>query len=288
MVTALPTEQRAERSEDSAAAAGAASESEVGQSGGSHPNPARGPHRELALALVSLVLIGGATALFLRAQALKLEPSPLERPRVERLFSPLCRCATKATATLAFTVRRPLRVDAELVDADERPIRTLSADERWSPGRRTLQWDGRDARGRLGRDGRYRLRVRLLDEGREIVVPTPITLDTTAPRATLLTVAPRAIVRPLRGRAAANPIRVVYRANEVARPTLLADRRPATRRRLQPAGRRVIKWGGRARGRPLPAGRHRIFVQVRDRAGNLSRPTRSVEVRLRRAPRGRD
>jgi hypothetical protein len=277
MMSALPTARRPGRPP------GDPSTPTSGGDGG----PGRSPRRELALALISLALIVGAGAMFLRAQSLKLEPSPLERPRVERLFSPLCRCATKATATLAFTVRRPLRVDAEMIDADDRPVRTLAARERWPPGRRTLQWDGRDARGRLAPNGSYRLRVRLLDETREIVVPTPVTLDTTPPRAQLVAVAPRAIVRLAPGRAAANPIEITYRANDAARPTVLVDGRPASRRRRQPAGRRVIKWGGRARGRPVALGPHRLAVQVRDRAGNLSRPTRSVEVRLRRATRRR-
>jgi hypothetical protein len=274
MVTALPTARRPRRPQ------GEASTGPAPEPGGA---PRRSPRREVALALISLGLIVGATALFVRAQALKLEPSPLERPRVERLFSPLCRCATKATATLAFTVRRPLRVVAEMIDSDDRPVSTLAAGERWPPGRRTLQWDGRDARGRLARDGSYRLRVRLIDETREIVVPTTVTLDTTPPRAVLLAVDPTAIARPLPRRSAANPIKVTYRANEAARPTLLVDGRPATRRGRQPAGRRVVKWGGRARGRAVGLGKHRLSVQVRDRAGNLSRPTRSVEVRLRRS-----
>lgn len=245
-------------------------------------SPASG-RRGLALTLLTLLLVIGASAGFLRAQTLKLEPSPLERPRVERVFSPVCGCARKATATLAFTVRRPLRVDAEIVGGDgDRPVRVLADRALWLRGRRTLQWDGRDDAGRLVADGTYRLRVRVVGLDREIVVPTPVSVDTTAPRARLLSVAPRTLRRPRSDRRSARPIEVRYRASEAGRPALLVDGRAATRREHRPSGRSVILWGGLARGRPVRPGAYRIAVRVRDRAGNLGPPTHGVRVRVRR------
>ena len=237
--------------------------------------------RGLAPTVLTLFLIAGASAAFLRAQTLKLEPSPLERPRVERVFSPVCGCASKATATLAFTVRRPLRVDAQLVGDGDRPVRLLVAGARWPRGRRTLQWDGRDDAGRLVADGPYRLRVRLLERDRAIVVPTTVVVDTAPPRARLLSVAPRTLPRPRGTRPSARPIVVRYRASEAGRPALLVDGRTATRRDRRPSGRSLIVWGGRARGRPVRPGAHRIAVQIRDRAGNLGPPTQAVRVRVR-------
>jgi hypothetical protein len=238
--------------------------------------------RRLGLTLLTLLLVAGAGAAFLRAQTLKLELSPLERPRVERIFSPVCGCASKARATLAFTVRRPLRVDAEIVGDGDRPVRVLVAGAHWPRGRRTLQWDGRDNAGRLVADGAYRLRIRLLERDREVLVPTSVSVDTTPPRARLLSVEPRTLPRPRRGRPSPRPIEVRYRASESGRPALLVDGRTATRRNRRPSGRSVIVWGGHARGRPVRPGAHRIAVQIRDRAGNLGPPTHGVRVRVRR------
>ena len=237
--------------------------------------------RGLAPTLLTLFLIAGASTAFLRAQTLKLEPSPLERPRVERVFSPVCGCASKATATLSFTVSCSLRVDAQMVDDGDRPVRLLVAGARWPKGRRTLQWDGRDDAGRLVADGPYRLRVRLLERDREIVVPTTVVVDTAPPRARLLSVAPRTLTRPRGARPSARPIEIRYHASEAGRPALVVDGRTATRRDRRPPGRSVIVWGGRARGRPVRPGAHRIAVQVRDRAGNLGPATQEVRVRVR-------
>jgi hypothetical protein len=243
------------------------------------PDP-RSP-RPLALTLITLVLIAGASAAFLLAQSLKLEPSPLDRPRVERIFSPTCGCATKATATLAFTVTRPLRVDAEMIDREGRRVRGLAAGERWDEGRRTLQWDGRDDAGRLAAEGPYRLQVRLLRGERDIVIPTAVTVDTTPPRVALLSVTPRGLPRAVGRRPSTRPIEVRYRASEAGSPTLFVDGRAATRRRWRPPGRSTFEWGGRSRGRPLPAGVHDLAVVVRDRAGNLGRPSERIGVRVR-------
>lgn len=244
----------------------------------------RSRRRELVLALATLALIVGASADFLFAQTRKLEPSPLDRPRVEAVFSPVCGCETKATATLAFSVREDLRVDAQMIDADGRVVRSLAEDEALAPGRRRLQWNGRDDRGALVPDGPYRIRVRLLGgERREIVVPTPVTVDTAPPRATLLSIEPRALVPAPRGRPASGAVKVRYSASEPARPRLLVDGRSVTRRGARPSGRSVLAWGGRAGGRALRPGTYGVSVALRDRAGNSGSPSRRLEVRVRRA-----
>jgi len=243
----------------------------------------RSPRRELVLALVTLALIVGASADFLRAQTLKLEPSPLDRPRVEAVFSPVCGCETKGTATLAFTVRGDLRVDAQMIDADGDAVRSLARGEEWGSGRRTLQWNGRDDRGRLVPDGPYRLRVQLLgDERREIVVPTPVSVDTVPPRVALLSVEPDVVAPSPRGQPPRDVVEVRYVAAEAARPSLLVEGRAATSRGPRPSGRSVIAWGGRARGRALRPGTYGVSVLLRDRAGNVGRPSRRLEVRVRR------
>ena len=247
--------------------------------GGAEP-PAGGGARSLAVSIVTLVLIVGASVAFLRAQTLKLEPSPFERPRVERVFSPTCGCDTKATATLAFTVKVPVRVNATIVDAGGRPVRPLARGERWRPGRRTLQWDGRDGAGRLVPDGDYRLRLGVVGRDEPIEVPTPVRVDTAPPRATRLTVTPANVrAGELSGR---RPWRILvrFRGSEEARPLLLVDGRSATRLSVRRPGPVAIRWNGHVRGRPLARGRHAVAVRLRDGAGNLGAPSRPVRLRV--------
>jgi hypothetical protein len=233
------------------------------------------------LSLATLLLIAGASVGFLRAQTLKLEPSPFTRPRVERVFSPVSGSPSKATATLAFTVRIPVRVSAAVADSAGRPVRVLARDVRWPRGRRTLQWDGRDERGRVVPDGDYRLHLTLLDRDREILVPTSVGVDTHPPRARLLGASPRRLtLSGSRRRPPARPIVVRYRASEAARPLLFVDGRVATRRGPSPAGRAAIEWEGTERGRPVRPGPHVLSVRLRDAAGNLGPPSNGVRVRV--------
>jgi len=247
---------------------------------------------------VTLVLILAASAAFLRAQTLKLEPSALKRPRIEKVFSPVCGCEDKATASLSFGLRRASLLDARMIDSDARIVRTLADGAERPAGRLRLEWDGRDDVGRLQPDGPYRLRL-FLDEEREVVVPRPVVLDTQAPRAALLSVVPRTIATSARerqrgrrrgasrrtDRAAlrAAPIEVRYRSSEAGRATLLVDGLAVVRTGRRPPGRRSLRWDGRLDGRPLRPGRRELALRVRDRAGNSSAPTRSVTVRVGRS-----
>jgi hypothetical protein len=251
-----------------------------------------GGRGERALVVVTLVVILGAAAAFVRAQTLKLEPSALKRPRVEQFFSPRCACGDKSTATISFSLRSPTLVDAQVVDEDGRMVRTLLYGARLPRARQRLEWDGRDQAGRLAPDGQYRLRL-VLDGEREVVLPKTITLDTEPPSAALISVAPRAIAAAdpdrkqtrRRGRRAPPPAtaaEVRYRASEPAKGLLLVDGHPARRSRPRPPGAASLEWRGRVDDRPARPGTYELSVRVRDRAGNLSTPTGSARVRVLR------
>ena len=253
--------------------------------------PANGSRRERALLIVTLVLIVAASAAFLRAQTLKLEPSPVKRPRVESVFSPVCGCED-TTAGLSFGLRRASRVDAQMIDSDARIVRMLADGAERPAGRQRLEWDGRDDAGRLVADGAYRLRL-FLDEEREVVVPRAVVLDTQAPRAALGAVVPRVVAAPRRGRdarrraerASSGPAAVAlrYRSSEAGRAILLVDGRPAVRSASRPPGRSSLRWDARLDGRALAAGVYELSLRVRDRAGNSSMSTRTVDLRVRRS-----
>jgi FlgD Ig-like domain len=233
--------------------------------------------QKLAPALVTLALIGGAAAAFVSTQARKLDEPLVSSPKIENFFSPACGCETKATATLAVTLRKPDRVDAWIVDAAERRVRALAGDRPEPDGRISFEWDGRMDGGRLAPDGQYRLELRLRDQDREGIVPNPVTLDTRPPHAELLHVT-RRLIEPEQG----GRVLLRFRSDERSRPILLVDGRRAARRKVGDAGTRVFAWRGTLRGRPVRSGVHRLAIRVRDRAGNLSPPTQSVRVRVRR------
>jgi hypothetical protein len=259
---------------------------------GESPVTAPGGRGERALVIVTLVAILGASAAFVRAQTLKLEPSALKRPQVERFFSPRCDCEDKSTATVSFSLRRPTMVDAQVIDEEGRLVRTLLDGARLPRGPRRLEWDGRDEAGRIAPDGEYRLRL-VLDREREVVLPKTITLDTEPPRAALISVVSRAIATASadpgrtrrRGRRSPPPAtatQVRYRASDRAKGLLLVDGRPTRRTGLRAPGAASLEWRGQLDERPVRPGSYALSVRVRDRAGNLSAPTRSARVRVLR------
>jgi hypothetical protein len=282
-----------------------AGRSRRGARGGSGDASARGgrgaprPQRrhERAALLLTVVVVLAAGAAFLRAQALKLEPSPLKQPRVERTFSPRCTCRDGREADLTFALRRPSRLHVEVIDADDRVVRTIAEGRELGRGRHRLSWDGRDATGRFAPDGPYRWRLRIA-RGRTMLLPSTVRLDTRPPQVELLSVAPRVLVigrrearasrrgpRGRRTRPLARTVTVRLEANETARALLLVDGRLETRSAFRPSGERSLRWDARLGDTPLVRGRYFLALRARDRAGNLSAPTRRVAFRVVRARR---
>ena len=139
--------------------------------------------------------------------------------------------------------------------------------------------------GRLDRiveDGVYRPRVQLEDNGRTIVLPNPIRVDTTAPRITLVRVFPRVFSPDGDGRS--DRVAARYEIDERARAMMLVD----GRRRVQSKFRRPRAAssgsGGSTAGRCRP-GTYEIRLRAFDRAGNRSsaRGRRPRRRPLRRA-----
>jgi hypothetical protein len=232
----------------------------------------------LAFTALVLALIGGATAAFAITEALKLERSPVGKPRIREYFSPTCECRT-SSARLIFRLRRADRVDAVVVDADERPVRTLAEGEERSAGKVVLRWDGRTDTGALAPDGAYRLRLHLADEGRTILVPDVFRVDTSAPTAELLSVSPRTLSPDGDGRR--DSAALVVSLTETARPVVLVDGTPAVRGPAGEAGTMELAWAGSRDGEALPAGSYVVAVRARDRAGNVSPASSGLTVRIR-------
>jgi len=221
--------------------------------------------------ILALLLIVATATAFAVTQRLKLEPSPISQTRVSDVFSPVCRCATKA-ANIDFSLRRAdhLRI----------AIRTGSgeltvAEGSFPQGDVHVRWDGRGVSGEIVPDGIYYSLVQLRRAGRTIDLPNPIRVDTIRPSIRLRSVRPR-VFRP-----GTTKVTVTYTVSEHAHALLFVD----GRRRVLTASKRLrylLHWSGKVHGRAIRPGRHKLKLVAEDLAGNRSAPTPWVVVRVRR------
>jgi hypothetical protein len=141
-------------------------------------DPAR--RRRTALTALVIALLAGATAAFALTEALKLDRSALTVRRFDRVLSPRCRCPERV-AWLVVRLREADTIDAAIVDADGNEVRRLATGLDRAAGIVRLRWAGRNDAGRLVAPGRYRLRVRLREKERTIVLARTIRVDASTP-----------------------------------------------------------------------------------------------------------
>ena len=227
--------------------------------------------------LIVLALLGATAAAFAVTERLKLERSPVTGTRVDRVFSPVCECA-RDVAVVSFVLRQRETVTLDILDKDRRSIRTIVRNRREPAGRVFYTWDGRDNLDRIVPEGVYRPRVQLERNGRTIVLPNPIRVDTTAPVIRLVRVFPRVFSPDSDGNS--DRVTADYRISERANAIMLVD----SRQRVQSKFRRLegrLVWFGRVNGRVVRPGIYEIRLRAVDRAGNRSVRTRAVPVRVR-------
>jgi hypothetical protein len=222
------------------------------------------------MTLLAVTLLVGSVAAFTYTQRLKLERSPVGTARFDRWLSPKCDCPRR-TARLSFQLRERERIDATMVDGDGNLVKTLLARSEQGPGPVRTEWDGRNEAGRIVPDGDYRVRVRLRDERRTIVIPVEVHVDTVAPQARLLGVSSTAL-EP------GETIELRYATNEFGRALLLVDDEIAARGPKLRPGRKTIPWTGQVRGALLPPGVYSVSLILEDSAGNRSEPTDSAHI----------
>jgi hypothetical protein len=217
--------------------------------------------RLLSTALL-FVLLGATSVAFVVTEGLKLEPTPVTKVFVTKIFSPTCECTTDF-ALVAFRLRKADRITLSIVGKGDRFVRTLVGPVERMKGALSATWDGRDEDGAVVPDGVYRAQLHL--RHRTILMPNRIHVDTTPPVVKVRHVGPR-VVEP------GERLKVRYLLNEPGRVSVFLN------------GRRVLighstrlKWKveWQVRGRP---GKYRVTLAARDVGGNLSSASRAVRI----------
>lgn len=234
--------------------------------------------------LIVVALLGATAAAFAVTERLKLERSPITGTRVDRVFSPVCECA-RDVAVISFVLRKRGTVTVDVLDSGGRSVRTLVRNRDEARGRVSYTWDGRNESDSVVAEGRYRPRVQLEEHGRTIVLPNPIRVDTTAPRIRVIRVFPQVFSPDGDGRN--DRVTATYELDEEARAMMLVDGRRRALSKFQELEGRLV-WFGRVNGGSVPPGTYEIRLRAFDQAGNRSRRTRAVLVRVRYVELARD
>jgi hypothetical protein len=228
---------------------------------------------EVAAALLVAALLGGSAAAFAFTEHLKLERSPVFSTRVGKVLAPSCTCVHRRIP-VQFTLRKPDRLTVVVVDSGGKVVRTLFMSRPVRAGRQRFAWNGRNDLGQVVPAGTYKPRLHLANEHRTILMPNPITVDTTAPTISLVSLVPR-VFSPGAG-FRKHVVLVRYKISEPARAFLYVNgTRWAQAKPYIEKG--VLRWYGKG----LSAGRYRLTLKAADVAGNVSAPVSLGVVRIR-------
>jgi len=177
------------------------------------------------------------------------------------------------SAALSFWIRRFDRVDVAVVDSRGDFVDTIAA-AKPVPGRTRVRfyWDGRDDSGRLVPDGRYRFRLGLARQGRSLVLPQAVRLDTQPARPVVRRLTPAhgigpvllpgpASVTGLVGGTKGRSLESIVVRTDLATPKIV-------QRSAMAASDRRVEWNGLVAGRTAPDGVYMLGVAQTDSAGN--------------------
>ena len=231
--------------------------------------------------MLVVALLAATAAAFALTQGLKNQPAAIFGTDVDEVFSPVCDCDSE-TASIAFKLRNPDRLDVSVVDGSDRVVRTVERGREYAKGPVEIAWDGRDDAGKVLPEGEYKPRIRLRDDRTTYTLPNPIRIDVTPPRLVRVRVRP-SVISP-DGDRRGDRANFSYRLSEPGRGMLFVNgkRRGLTR---FPREEDSIVWYGKVGGRALPPGTYNAELAAFDPAGNVSERIRPDAGRdpLRRA-----
>lgn len=222
------------------------------------------------------VLVLATLGAFVVTQKLKSSPPLVVRPWLSEVFSP-APDARARRARVSFWIVNGDDVSVSIVDAEGRIVRRL-ADGLALPERKriTLWWNGRDEDGKIAPDGRYRVRIALIHQGRTIEPPGTIRLDTRPPRPLVTDVEPRTGDGPaFLPQDGVEAVTIHVTGTERRRSRVLIYRTDVDPPRqvgeiAVPFHARTATWDGTLGGRPAPPGTYLMGLLVADRSGNAA------------------
>jgi len=236
----------------------------------------------IASTVLVVALLAATAAAFALTQGLKNQPAGIFGTDVDPVFSPVCGCDTE-TASIAFKLREPDRLDVAIVDGSDRVVRTIERDREYEQGPVEIEWDGRDDAGQVLPEGEYKPRIRLRDDRTTYTLPNPIRIDVTPPKLELVT-RPTVISPDGDGRGDRATFR--YRLDEPGRAMLFVNGRRRWLTRF-PRTEDSVVWNGKVGGRALPPGTYSVRLAAFDPAGNISARTPPIQVVIRYVALGR-
>jgi hypothetical protein len=231
---------------------------------------------------VFAALVVATFGAFFVAQRLKNSPAVIGEFRRTPFFSPNSD-GRFDRATVRFELRKRGRVSLAVVNAGGDEVRELIGDHTFLPYREIrARWDGRDDHGRRVPDGNYRYRITLPDQGRNVVIPESVRLDTTPPAVRVTSIGPVSdkVPRPeLLPTPGGGPAIVHFvapgRGKSAKKRILLFKTSPGP---VRPVGAPIVlpddatqwRWDGTTpSGRKVSPGTYLVAVQARDQAGNI-------------------
>jgi hypothetical protein len=228
--------------------------------------------------IVFAALVLATFGAFFVAQRLKAVPGVVGEFRRSPFFSPN-HDGRFDRATVRFEIRKRDRVTLTVVDPGGDPVRELIGGRTFLPYHEIrARWDGLNANGRRAPDGTYRYRITLPDQGRNVVLPESVRLDTTPPKPRVTSIGPahdtvpRPELLPVPGGGDAI---VRFSAAGSNKKILLFKTGPGPMRAVGapielPDDATEWRWSGRTEtGRPVSPGTYLVAIQARDQAGNI-------------------
>ncbi len=131
--------------------------------------------RLLVPLLFAALLIAGVAALFVTRE-LRRGDDVVNSVKVTNAFSPADENARAARIRFELT-EGDGRVALDVIDSDEEVTRAILAGGPLGAGRHRFEWDGRTDAGTVAPVGRYRVRIVLGDQDREVVAPDRIRVE---------------------------------------------------------------------------------------------------------------
>ncbi|MGI8557153.1 MAG: hypothetical protein ACR2ND_02400 [Solirubrobacteraceae bacterium] len=218
--------------------------------------------------LVFALLVAATFAAFFVTQRLKHSPTVVQRVFAEPFFSP--HSTTRHTEEkFSFRIKRADEITVSVVAPNGDEVATLRRDFHLAAYTQlSLRWSGyTDPPSKLAADGVYRIRVRLRDEGRSVLLSRSFTLHATAPRPLVTRVEPAILP-------AAGPSTVTFDAAGTKNPQLTVYRTDvspprATATLAAAAGSNTATWDGTRHGRKVGPGTYIVSIRGVDLEGNV-------------------